>query len=226
MLRYRPLFQPHSVAAACSFMGGAARLPYFCPHYALLDPRLNFLDGIARVPHSRILPDRDQVYKKIGLMQRFPLFKIYSRPPAEQKRGLSLHPGSQSGQWKNASSRGSNAFLDAKRLVGAPRMAHRQQSSEVRQPSSVGDFCFMELSNKLNSFWNFSAVPTRGTHTGSTLLADRFASCLHGSTARAFKNTMFLYSVCASTFVSTWAIKSDNSHLFSLQLSGGETKIT
>ncbi|TNM95497.1 hypothetical protein fugu_016580 [Takifugu bimaculatus] len=77
-------------------MGGAARLPYFCPHYALLHPRLRFLDGIARVPHSRILPYRDQVYKKIGLMQRFPLFKIYSRPPAEQKRGHSLHLGSQS----------------------------------------------------------------------------------------------------------------------------------
>lgn len=131
-------------------MGGAARLPYFCPHYALLHPRLRFLDGIARVPHSRILPDRDQVYKKIGLMQRFPLFKIYSRPPAEQKRGHSLHLGSQSGQYakKKASSGGSNVLSDAKRLVGAPRMAHKQQSFEVRQQNSSGDFCFVEPSNK------------------------------------------------------------------------------
>lgn len=161
-------------------MGGAARLPYFCPHYALLHPRLRFLDGIARVPHSRILPDRDQVYKKIGLMQRFPLFKIYSRPPAEQKRH-SLHLGSQSGQYakKNASSRGSNVFLDAKRLVGAPRMAHKQQSFEVRQPNSAGDLFSGADQQTMNLFLNFCAVRTRGAPTGSTVLAVSFVFCLH-----------------------------------------------
>lgn len=104
------------------------------PPLCTLTSLLTFLDGIARVPHSRILPDWDHVYKKIGLMQRFPLFKIYSRPPADQKRGHSLHLGSQSGQyaWKNASSRGTNVFLDAKKLAGAPRMG-----AEVRQPSRV-----------------------------------------------------------------------------------------
>ncbi|XP_026156329.1 feline leukemia virus subgroup C receptor-related protein 2-like isoform X4 [Mastacembelus armatus] len=33
---------------------------------------------------------------KIGLMQRFPLFKIYSRPSADQKKGHLLHLGSKS----------------------------------------------------------------------------------------------------------------------------------
>lgn len=71
-LRRRPRLQPLSAAAVCVqprrfIMGGAARLPHFCPHYALLHPCLRFLDGIARVPHSRILPDWDHVYEKIGL---------------------------------------------------------------------------------------------------------------------------------------------------------------
>uniref|UniRef100_A0A8C9SKN6 Jun dimerization protein 2 n=1 Tax=Scleropages formosus TaxID=113540 RepID=A0A8C9SKN6_SCLFO len=40
--------------------------------------------GPERVPHSQTLPDSDRYLN--GLMQRFPLFKIYSRSSAEQKR--------------------------------------------------------------------------------------------------------------------------------------------
>lgn len=46
MRRRRPLLQPLNVAPVCSlgasFMGGAARLPHFCPRYALLHPCLRF----------------------------------------------------------------------------------------------------------------------------------------------------------------------------------------
>ena len=117
---------PLQRAASARLYGRSGATSPLLPPLCALTSLLTFLDGIARVPHSRILPDWDHVYQKIGLMQRFPLFKIYSRPPADQKRGHSLHLGSQSGQyaWKKASSRGTNVFLDAKRLACAPRMGH------------------------------------------------------------------------------------------------------
>lgn len=50
------------------------------------------------LPHFRI-PKSSQIgiTFKVGLMQRFPLFRIYSRPSADQKRGHLLHLGSKSG---------------------------------------------------------------------------------------------------------------------------------
>lgn len=127
------LFFSHILSLQCAasalLYGRSGATSPLLPPLCTLTSLLTFLDGIARVPHSRILPDWDHVYKKIGLMQRFPLFKIYSRPPADQKRGHSLHLGSQSGQyaWKNASSRGTNVFLDAKKLACAPRMGHHSR---------------------------------------------------------------------------------------------------
>ncbi|XP_008336711.1 jun dimerization protein 2 [Cynoglossus semilaevis] len=49
------------------------------------------------LPHFRI-PKSSQIgiTFKVGLMQRFPLFRIYSRPSADQKRGHLLHLGSKS----------------------------------------------------------------------------------------------------------------------------------
>ncbi|KAM4540441.1 jun dimerization protein 2-like [Fundulus diaphanus] len=41
-------------------------------------------------------PPRTGITFKVALMQRFPLFKIYSRPSADQKRGHLLHQGPKS----------------------------------------------------------------------------------------------------------------------------------
>lgn len=203
------LFFSHILSQQCAasalLYGRSGATSPLLPPLCTLTSLLTFLDGIARVPHSRILPDWDHVYKKIGLMQRFPLFKIYSRPPADQKRGHSLHLGSQSGQyaWKNASSRRTNAFLDAKKLACAPRMGHpsRMERSGSRAVSRVSVLGTTSTKYELN-FFNFFAVLTLGYHSRSTLLADSFLFCLHGSTARAFQNIMFLFAAFALRLLS------------------------
>lgn len=90
---------------SCFFMGGAVRLPHFGPRYAGCSVT-SLLTFAWQRPDFRI-PESSQIgitlffffFFLLELMQRFPLFKIYSRPSADQRKRHLLHPGSKSGPY-------------------------------------------------------------------------------------------------------------------------------
>lgn len=71
------------------FLRGGATLLLTSPLLHVCFPCSSFLILPADVwlPHSSLFPIRDQ-RSTLELMQRFPLFKIYSRPPADVTKGL------------------------------------------------------------------------------------------------------------------------------------------